>query len=168
MMLKHYGDMIDEKKIDACVGSIGNELTEEVRAALTIISDSSAPFFMMVEEGHIDKQAHSNNIDGVISTVNRFNDAILYVIQFVLCHPDTVLIVTADHETGGLVPYNYSADGYRFTSGDHTPTNVPIYAIGAGVERFDGVAMQNTEIPHFLATIFGNDHFGDPNASWAS
>ena len=90
--------------------------------------------------------------------VKRFNDDIAYVIQFVLCHPDTVLVVTADHETGGIT--KQSDGNFVYTTGDHSTANVPICAIGYGTEIFNNKTSDNTDIPKFLAKIYGENNFG--------
>lgn len=130
-----------------------------VASTLNTLSADGGRFFIMIEEGHIDKRSHSNDAAGCINMVERFNDCIAYVMEFVICHPDTVLIITADHETGGIV--KNSNGTYSYTSGDHSIANVPIYAIGEGTEIFNGVETDNTEIPKFIAKIFGAENFGD-------
>lgn len=151
--------------LDYCLGSInGDKLTDETRNALRALTDSSAPFFMMVEEGHIDKRAHKNDMDGTLEHVKYYNDVIAYVICFTLCHPDTALIITADHETGGITPDSSSKYKYGFTTGNHTNANVPLYAFGAGVEVFHNVATENINIAKFIAKAFGAKTFGQ---SWS-
>lgn len=60
-------------------------------------------FFLMVEGGDIDHAAHANDGGGVVMDVLNFNDALRHAYDFYLEHPhETVIIVTADHETGGL------------------------------------------------------------------
>ena len=73
---------------------------------------------------------------------------------FAASRPDTVLIVTADHESGGL-----RING-TITTNDHTNQNVPIYAMGQGTEAFNGATVLNTEIAVFIAKIFGAESFG--------
>ena len=149
-----------QKKVDYLAASVDNALTTKTREALMTIADSSAPFFLMVEEGHIDKKSHSNDTKAMIHCVTRFNDAIAYVIQFVFCHPDTALIISADHETGGLIADVSNAYKYRYTSGDHTNADVPVYAFGPGTEIFNEKRVDNTELPTFLAKAFGNGKIG--------
>ncbi len=137
---------------------VGNAVTDYTKEALRSISGNNSRFFMMMEEARIDWNSHSNDADAVISNVKSFNETIATVIQFVLQHSDTVMIVTADHETGGLTKKD---DGsFAYTSGDHTSANVPIYAIGAGTEIFNGQAVENVEIPKFMAKIYGDNNFG--------
>lgn len=152
--------LIADGLVDYCKGSVSDGLTEHTRAALAAISDTDAPFFMMCEGAYIDKYSHQCDYDGTIMAVKRFNDAIAYVIQFVFCHPDTALIVTADHETGGLVEHA-SSYGYRYTTdGNHTNLDVPLYAIGPATRTFDGKATDNTDISRFMAKSFGATAWG--------
>ena len=145
--------------VDVVEGSIGDTLTDVVGDALYKLCAEDSSFFLMVEEGYIDKNSHNKKMTECINVVKRFHDSIAYVIEFVLCHPDTVLIVTADHETGAI---RKNADGsFSYTSGDHSTSNVPIFAIGDGTEIFNAKSSDNTEIPKFLAKIFSDDAFGD-------
>ena len=80
-----------------------------------------------------------------------------YLSQFVFLHPDTALIVTADHECGGI---KQKADGtYYFTSDSHTGVNVPISAVGAGTEFFNKT-MENVEIARFMGRAWGVEKLG--------
>ena len=79
--------------------------------------------------------------------------------QFTLCHPDTALIVTADHETGGLL--NKNTGNYVFTSTSHTNADVPVYAIGGGTGVFKDKKVDNTDIAKFIGEIFGDKSIGN-------
>ncbi len=167
--------------MEYCMGDVGSNLTAHTRKALTAVSDTADPFFVMIEEAHIDKRAHVGDILGVIEHVKQYNDTIAYAIAFTLCHPDTALIVTADHETGGIRQGNLNeADqdgekyGFEFTSIEsqtettirraHTNQDVPLYALGAGVEIFHGVDTENIDIARFIAKAYGATAFGQ---DWA-
>ena len=98
--------------------------------------------------------------------VVRYNDCIAYVIAFVMLHPYTALIITADHETGGL---EKQQDGsYKFTNNtsstywQHTNNNAPIFALGYGVEKLvkAGTVTDNTLVAKHIASIFGDNSFG--------
>lgn len=150
--------LVNEKKIDYCSGSVGNELTTEVKNALSLFS-SSESFFLMVEEGLIDKASHSKKQADAIEYVKRFDDAIEYATQFALCHPEVALIVTADHETGKLTK-STSKYGYSFLSYNHTNKDVPIFALGAGTSIFDGSRIENIELAKFCASAYTTEAFG--------
>ncbi len=141
-------------------GSVDDKLVDHSRKALRILTDDEANgFFIMIEEGYIDKNAHGNDMAGVVETVTRFNDLIAYCSQFVFIYPETALVITADHETGGITERD-DGKGYRFTTGDHTGVNVPISAIGPGTEFFGGDPVENVEVAKFFARIWGEENLG--------
>ncbi len=150
--------LIKSGQIDWCEGSVGNALTKNAQAALKRISADGSSFFMMLEEAYIDKNSHKNKYDEMVSAVKRYNDAIAYVIEFVLMHPDTVLIITADHETGGIVKLTNGK--YTFTKTSHTNTDVPLFAMGAGTEVLTAEVCNNVNIAKFIAAIYGDNSFG--------
>lgn len=150
--------LIKDGKVDVTAGSLGNAFVPTTKETLRSLSAGGSGFFMMAEEAYIDKNSHSNKKTECISTVKRLSEEIAYCTEFVLCHRDTVLVITADHETGGIVP-----DGngdYKYTLTSHSTANVPIMAIGYGTEYFNGKTMQNIYIAKFLAKIYGEDNFG--------
>lgn len=153
--------VLEAGEVDYAIGSIGDDLVDKAAPVLHDISAHGSQFFSMIEEGYIDKRAHSNDAAGVKHMVKRFDGLIAYCMEFIMFHPDTVVIVTADHETGGIRKAA-NADKYLFTSTNHTNTNVPIFAIGDGTEIFAGEAKDNTRVPNFIAKIYGDDNFGDP------
>ncbi|MBQ4509819.1 MAG: alkaline phosphatase [Clostridia bacterium] len=152
--------LIEQNKIDYCLGNAGFALTSETKIALNKISKDKSKFFIMIEEGWIDKQAHYNNLASTADMVQRFNDSIEYATQFALMHPNTALIVTADHETGKLVESTYFKDGFSFMSDEHTNQDVSIFALGAGTECFHGKKVENVELAKFVASVYSNEPFG--------
>ena len=78
-------------------------LADMTTKALEVLSRDQDGFFLMVEAGRIDHAAHSNDIGAVISDTLAFDEAIKVAYDFQKNNPDTFLIITADHETGGLV-----------------------------------------------------------------
>jgi len=149
--------LLAKDKVDFAVGSIGDKLVEEAGHQLWNISHGGSRYFAMIEEAQIDKKSHNEDLKGMMPMVKRYNDLIAYCVEFVICHPNTVLVITADHETGGLT----LKDGkYEYTSDDHTNVNVPLFAIGAGTEIFHEKKTNNIEIPKFFAPIYGTEKFG--------
>lgn len=147
--------------IDYCAGDVANELTSHTKNALKSLSDSS-DFFLMIEEGQIDKRSHERDKEGVVDTVVRFNDTIEYATQFALCHPSVALIVTADHETGNLV--ETLPGKFYFSSYNHSNKDVSIFAIGAGTSAFNGERIENTTLAQFCARAYSTEPFGDSTA----
>ena len=116
-------------------------------------------FFIMYEEGHIDKRSHDHDLQGTFDRMVRFNQAIGIFMEYAFYNPDTLVLITADHETGGLIPdgtghYNYTVNG-------HSPADVPIFAYGQGAEVFDDYNAENNEVPKVIAALWGVTDFGD-------
>lgn len=80
------------------------------------------------------------NLTGIVNEVKDFDEAVAIALKFVLENPDTVLLITADHETGNMrFGTGWESDIYklRATSGNHSNQNVPIFAIGYGMNKID-------------------------------
>lgn len=110
-------------------------------------------FFLMVESAIIDGYGHNNDSEGMIVEMREVDSTVRQLVEYVNQHPETLLVITADHETGGTgVDYNSLAPGdvkpvrLSFSTHGHTGTLVPIFAYGAGAEAFGGV-MKNTDLP---------------------
>lgn len=135
-----------------------DDIMDDIPGALWGIADGEHGYFSMIEEAYNDKRSHSNDLSGTMKRVVRYNSIIAYCIAFTMCHPKSVLIVTADHETGGIT---LNADGqYVYTSGNHTNVDVPVYALGYGTEYFNGTTVENIDIAKFMAKIYGASAFG--------
>ena len=152
--------VVSEGKIDYIAGDVADELTNHVKNALNEISKDNSQFFIMIEEGMIDKASHSKNTILATQYVKRYNDAIAYATQFVMCHPDTALIVTADHETGNLAQSQKRPSYFFFQSYEHTNLDVPLFALGAGTEIFNGVKTENIDLAKFTARAYSSEPFG--------
>lgn len=162
-----------QKKVDYTMGRSADshdapnpDILTGAREALDIIAKGGSQFFMMVEGAYIDKKSHNNDLAACVEAVKQYNEVIAYISTFVFCHPDTALIVTADHETGALTADSSKTYGYKYTNGSssyrqHTNSDVPVYALGPGTEYFNGYKVENTLIPHFAAKAFGDNNFGD-------
>jgi alkaline phosphatase len=117
-------------------------------AARFLEGRSTKGFFLMIEGSQIDWGGHANNASYVISEMIDFDQAIGQILDFADENKETLVIITADHETGGLGINRGSEMGElktAFTSGGHTGVMVPIFAYGPGAEAFGGI-MDNTEI----------------------
>lgn len=124
-------------------------LTQMTLAALDLLDNDSDGLFLMVEGGQIDSAAHANNIQDVVLETLQFAQAVQIVLDWAAGRDDTLILVTADHETGGLsVLANNGQGNYptvSWASADHTLASVPLYAWGPGAERVAGV-LDNTQI----------------------
>ena len=130
----------------------------EITTVLDGLGQSENGFFIMYEEGHIDKHSHSNLPDETYGAVLRFNQAIGIFMEYAFYHPGTLVLITADHETGGL---SFDQSGLpMFSSTNHTSANVPIYAYGKGAEVFEDYNEENNEVPKVIAKLWGEENFG--------
>lgn len=148
------------KTVDFAVGlKDSDKIIDEARFELWAISDGGSQFFAMIEEAYIDKYSHSNALDDTMKRVIRYNSIIAYCIEFTLCHPNTNLIITADHETGGI-KFNKNKNEFIYTVTTHTNINVPVFALGDGTEYFNKTTVENTDIAKYMAKIYGATSFG--------
>lgn len=138
-----------EKHMPPMSQNRGDMLPKSVEVALQILSSNSKGFFIMIEGSQIDGQCHSNNIEGEILEASDFDNAVKKALDFAIKDKNTLVIVTADHETGGLTLTggNYESGEVKasFSTGGHTAVMVPVFAYGPGAVQFTGV-YENTEI----------------------
>ena len=116
-------------------------------------------FFLMIESSQIDWGGHSNDTKYIITEVKDFDKAIGKILEFAKKDKETLVIVTADHETGGFAINPKSRmDSIRgaFTNTYHTGTMVPVFAYGPGSELFSGI-YENTAIYHKMRKALGFD-----------
>ena len=144
----------------------GDYLERATRKALEILSREAGErdrgFVLMVEGSQIDLRAHDNDAEGVLAEMRDFDRAVAAAMDFADRHPGTLVVVTADHETGGLsipsadVDFEHGEAGieYRFSTGGHTAAMVPVYLYGTGAERINGV-LDDTELALRLAGTLG-------------
>ena len=124
-------------------------LSEMVRVALDILSNAQEGFFLLVEGGRIDHAGHSNDIERNILETIEFSKTVQTIIDRVSRRDDTLILVTADHETGGLKVHKNNGKGHvpeiSWSTGGHTVSNVPLYGWGRNAERVEGI-MNNTDL----------------------
>lgn len=133
-------------------------LAAMTESALTMLSRSGKGFFLMVEGSQIDWASHDNKSDETAIEVADFDDAIGAVLRFAERDRSTLVVVTADHETGGYAIVGGSLRDStvtgKFSSTGHTATMVPLFAFGPGAEHFSGI-LQNDEIGRRLKALLG-------------
>ena len=140
-------DLTTNPKFEAVISGVLNKLGQDEDG-----------FFLMYEEAYIDKNSHENNLSKMVSCVGRFNQAIGVFMEYAFYHPETMLLITADHETGSLA---MGEDGqYWFNSTGHSSADVPIFAYGQGAEVFKDYYEENNEVPKEIAAMWGVDNFG--------
>ncbi|MBF4516877.1 alkaline phosphatase [Flavobacterium sp. ANB] len=141
--------VLDDASVVSMKDGRGDFLTKSLAKATTTFSATKNPFFIMAEGAQIDYGGHRNNVEYVVREMLDFDKLVGQAMEFVDKNPETLLIVTADHETGGLSLIDGSiSKGYvqgSFSTNDHTAVPVPVFAYGAGAQNFSGV-YQNTAI----------------------
>lgn len=151
-LIDRYGTVID------CGYDVYTEdkmaiLRSAISDTLQTLSADEDGFFLMYEEAYIDKHCSSLDVEKAYLAVVRFNQAIALFMEYAFYNPETMVIITADHETGGL---HLDENGkYQFVSEDHTGANVPVFAYGANAEAFNGKTIENVQIPKTIAALFG-------------
>ena len=154
-------------------------LNQMVTKAIEILSQNPNGFLLFVEEEATDEFSHSNNATYVIKGMQYLEEAVQTGLDFAESNPDTLVLVTADHECGGLTlespddedesgdgatisaedgPFPVAGTGYTFfmdwTTSGHTGVRVPLTATGPGSEKLAGY-YENTHIFTALVEAFG-------------
>ena len=136
----------------------GNFLSQAFLQASSYLGKGKSPFFLMLEAAKIDSGGHSNSPSTIVTELLDFDRVLAEAIRYADTHQGTLVLVTADHETGGVsIP---QGDLERrevelaFHSDDHTGILVPLFAYGARSSAFAGV-YDNTEIFHRLLKVIG-------------
>ncbi|MBR5441734.1 MAG: alkaline phosphatase [Clostridia bacterium] len=128
-------------------------LLQMTMKAIDLLDDTDEGFFLMVEGAHIDKHSHSNLDDNMTEAVEAFDKAIQYALEYAKNDGETLVIVTADHETGAIV---LNDDGsYSFTSGSHSGVDVPLLVYGSDKLLRGDEVINNYEVPIRIAYTLG-------------
>ena len=148
-----------EKSISEAENRI--RLSEMTTEALSRLENENG-FFVMIEGSCIDTYSHEQNIDKMLVEMIDFDDAVKTAMEYVDNNPDTLLIVTADHETGGLMLDGVSkkeqlTDSLFTSNGEHTDADVLVYAYGLGAEEITQYdVIDNTSIYSFVKQGLSN------------
>lgn len=137
----------------------GDMLSRASRLALEHLSTHSPEgFFLMIEGSQLDDYGHTNDLDLLMQETADFDRAIGEVMKWAEADGETLVIVTADHETGGLTLVGGSEEEGcavgHFSTGGHSGTLVPIYLYGPASDYFTGI-YHNTEIYHKMMRLLG-------------
>lgn len=136
----------------------GDLLPRATQKALDLLSRNKKGFFLMVEGSQIDWGGHQNDVAYVVGETLDFDLAVGKALEYALKDKRTLVIVAADHETGGLSLVGGSiANGEvkaAFGASNHTATMVPVFAFGAGASAFAGV-YQNTDLFWKMVDLLG-------------
>ena len=143
-----YGFLLAPDGMPKMQDGRGDFLPQAAQMALDYLSQDENGFFLMVEGSQIDWGGHSNDAEYIIEEVKDFDKTLGVALDFAEKDGNTLVVVTADHETGGFSLA--SGDDYNelvgsFTTGGHTPDLIPVFAYGPGSEDFAGI-YENNEI----------------------
>jgi alkaline phosphatase len=136
------------------VGSnTGSYLADATSEALRLLADDEDGFVLMVEGSLIDGMGHANDAKAQQLEMQSFMQAVEVAVAFANENPGTLVVVTADHSTGGLSIVSADADftlseqgvEYRWTTKGHSGEMIPIYLYGAGAESINGI-MENADL----------------------
>lgn len=158
------GDMQGEEKVIAFLegGDLpqaperGDRFVNLARITLEELSQRENGFFLMIEGSQIDWAGHSNEADWMLAEMEDFDAVIEEVLDFARSDGNTLVVISADHETGGLT-MPAAEDGefsHQFSTGGHTAQHVPVFGFGPDAEIFEG-RYDNTDIAKKLFSIWG-------------
>jgi alkaline phosphatase len=155
---KKYGTLI-ECNFDYYTDTEVAQIEEKVLSVYDQLDDNENGFFIMYEEAYIDKHSHGQDMVNTYKALIRFNHVIARTMEYAFYHPNTFVLITADHETGGLHPNDEGK--FVYTNGDHSGSDVPVFAYGDGSSLFNEVTIENIQIPQTIAKFMGVSKFGD-------
>lgn len=135
-----------------------DDLWKGTKKALDLLTNNKKGFFLMVESAMIDDFGHGNKLPEMMEETLDFDRIVGKTLAWAAAHPGTLVIVTADHATGGLTLTEGTLEkgeikGY-YSSGHHDGVMVPVYAFGAGAENFTGV-YDNTDLCKKMKAALG-------------
>ena len=142
------------------------EMTQVALSFLKKKSQNCSGFFLMSEGSQIDWAGHDNNVEYMLIEFADFEATVLAATNFALANQDTLILVTADHATGGLVLQRPKGSKVQaqWTTGSHDLSPINIYAYGPGAELFSGV-MDNTEIFDRILQALDYENLDSSNCS---
>ncbi len=121
-------------------------------AAINFLKNDDNGFFLMVEGAHIDKNSHKQNAEGTKEALLEFDRAVQAALDFAEENGNTLIVISADHETGNIKLKN---GVYEFNSGSHSRQNVIVRVYGSEDMIEPGEVMKNREIPVRIARELG-------------
>lgn len=150
--------ILPNKTVSSMRGGRGDYLKRALTKALQQLNASGKGFFLMVEGSRIDHGGHMNDLDYLVREMLDFDEAVGEALRFADKDKQTTVIVTADHETGGLALMDGDiAKGElrgHFATNDHTAIPVMVFAYGPNSGLFRGV-YENNEIFKKMLQCFG-------------
>lgn len=127
----------------------GDLLARASMKGISLMNQNKNGFFMMIEGSQLDDYGHFNQLDLLMKETLDFDQTVGEVMKWAAKDGETLVVVTADHETSGLTLVNGNKDEGRveccFSTKDHSGAMVPVYAFGPGAENFTGI-FENTDV----------------------
>ncbi|MCQ4036045.1 alkaline phosphatase [Kaistella montana] len=147
---------LSEGSVPSVLNGRKSILSESVKAGLNFLQSKNKPFFLMVEGAQIDSGGHANSTGTIITEGIDFDQAIAEAVKFADQNSGTLVIITADHETGGFsLPHgnlkNNVVEG-AFETDDHSGIMVPIFSYGPHADEFIGI-YENHEVFHKIMKV---------------
>ena len=127
---------------------------------LNEVTDEENGFFMMYEEGDFSRGVRDNYTGVYCIAYMRFNTSLRIFLEYAMYHPDTAIIIAANHESGDI-EYSEDLGGYQFMKDSRTGKNAPLLGIGKGTKEINGATFDNTGVAKLVAKLMGEDNFGD-------
>lgn len=137
-----YGFLLASDGMPRILDGRGSFLPDAASMAIDFLSKKEHGFFLMIEGSQIDWGGHANDEAYIKTEMVDFNETIGRVMNFAEGDGETLVIVTADHETGGYALSagdSYAVTSGTFSTGGHTATLIPVFAYGPGAEVFNGI-----------------------------
>ena len=150
--------MADAQPLGLTEGRKRGYLPQGTAKALDILKHNPNGFFLMVEGSQIDWGGHNNDSDYIVEEMKEFSDAVDVALDFAEQDGQTLVVITADHETGGYaindgIMKDSIVRGF-FTTDYHTAAMVPVFAHGPSAESFAGM-YDNTDIFYKIMHVLG-------------
>ncbi len=130
-------------------------IEEMTNKAIEILSADEDGFFLMVEGACIDKHSHNNDMENMTLSAQEFDKAVAAALEFAEKDGETLVVVTADHGTGGMK--EDGKGGYKFTHGQHDFGDVPVFVSATDAGFIAGKQIKNRQIPVQIARVLGFD-----------
>ena len=137
-------------------------IAEMTARAIDLLKESKKGFFIMIEGSQIDWANHEHNAENSVRQTLDFDMAVAEALKFAQKDKHTLVVVTADHETGGLSINGGKVDGsevdLHWSTDGHSGATVPLYAYGPGAQLLSGFH-ENTDIPKVFARLLKIENF---------
>ena len=154
---KKQGYLLAPNGMPKMLDGRGEFLTNATKLAIESLSSNEEGFFLMIEGAQIDWGGHDNDADYLISELIDFDNTIGVALDFAKLNGETLVIVTADHETGGFTLAQDNGDYNKikpvFSTDGHSATMVPVFAKGPNAEDFGGI-YEDTAIYNKMKSLF--------------